>query len=285
MKFRKSLKGSIMLLIAAEIWGFAFVAQSVGVDAIGNYTFTAVRNMIGGTVLIPVILFFRKKGEKLLTKEAVAGGICCGIFLFVATSLQQAGIVRTSVGKSGFLTALYVVLVPVVGSLVNRKTEGKVWISVIIAVVGMYFLCMDGRIEFDLGELLLILCALGFTGHILVIDHFTVLADGKVIACIQFFTTALLASAASLLFEKTDPAAIPGAWQALLFAGIMSSGVAYTLQIVYQKDVEPAAASLIMSLESVFSVLGGWLLLNQRLSLREVLGCVLMFAAIVIAQV
>ena len=290
---KKSWKSPVMLFLTATIWGVAFVAQSVGMEYIGPFTFSCVRCLIGGLVLIPCIFFLdrvkgserdetrcsRSGGRTLLT-----GGICCGIALFVASNLQQFGIQYTTVGKAGFITALYIVLVPLMSIFVGKTAGLRVWISVALAVAGLYLLCITEGFSIGKGDFLVLLCALAFTVHILVIDHFSPKADGVRMSCIQFFVCGILSGICMLITEKPEIMAILQAWIPILYAGVMSCGVAYTLQIIGQKDMDPTVASLIMSLESVVSVLAGWVLLGQKLSARELAGCVLMFAAIVLAQ-
>lgn len=290
MKAEK-LKNSLLLVLVALIWGVAFVAQSEGAKDVGPYTFNAVRMIIGGLVLLPCIKIMdavkekepnapREKGGRTLW----LGGLCCGAALFLASTLQQVGILYTTAGKAGFITALYIVLVPVLGLLFGRKTGAAVWISVALAVVGMYFLCMTGSLSLGRGEALCMLCALFFAVHITVIDHFSPDVDGVRMSCIQFFVCGGLSAVLMFLFEKPDIHKIVSAWLPILYTGVLSSGVAYTLQIVAQKNVNPTVASLLMSLESVFSALAGWAILGQGLSGRELFGCVLLFAAIILAQ-
>lgn len=285
-------KNLFLLFITALIWGFAFVAQSVGMDHIGPITFNTIRSLVGGIALIPVIFFFnrnktpeRKEDEKANRKPLILGGILCGIALCVASNLQQLGIQYTTVGKAGFITALYIVIVPILGLFLHKKVGIKLWISVVIAIVGLYLLCMSGSLSLGTGDLLVLLCALVFSLHIIIIDHFSPKVDGVKMSCIQFFVCAFL-SAIYMLFAEGVPnvEAIAISWVPILYAGVLSSGVGYTLQIIGQKGVSPTVASLILSLESVFSVLAGWLLLHQTMSAREILGCVLMFGAIVLAQ-
>ena len=285
-----------MLFLTAFIWGVAFVAQSVGMNYIGPFTFSCVRSILGGIVLIPCILFLdrlKMKEEGVTEKRTMSekekktlliGGICCGIALCVASSLQQFGVKYTTVGKAGFITALYIVLVPIFGIFLKKKVGVKVWISVAISVVGLYLLCMTEKLSISKGDFLVLLCAIVFSIHILVIDHFSPLVDGVRMSCIQFWITGILSAIPMFLFEKPSLSAIFAAAVPLLYAGVMSSGVAYTLQIVAQKDADPTVASLILSLESVFSVLAGWVVLGQVMSMREICGCVLMFAAIILAQ-
>ena len=288
---KMSIKSMILLVLTALIWGMAFVAQSVGVNYIGPFTFNCIRSIMGGLVLIPCILFFDKqeKGEakrekKEDSKTLLIGGICCGLALCIASNLQQIGIKYTTVGKAGFITALYIVLVPIFGIFLRKKVSGRVWFSVAIAVVGLYLLCITDEFRIGKGDFFVLLCALVFTIHILVIDYFSPKVNGIKLSCIQFLVAGLLSGVPMLISEKPSFSTILAAWAPLLYAGIMSCGVGYTLQIVAQKDAEPTIASLILSLESVFSVLAGWIILGQTLAGKEIMGCVLMFAAIILAQ-
>ena len=286
-----SIKSMILLVLTALIWGMSFVAQSVGMNYIGPFTFNCIRSIMGGLVLIPCILFFDKqeKGEakrekKEDSKTLLIGGICCGLALCIASNLQQIGIKYTTVGKAGFITALYIVLVPIFGIFLRKKVSGRVWFSVAIAVVGLYLLCITDEFRIGKGDFFVLLCALVFTIHILVIDYFSPKVNGIKLSCIQFLVAGLLSGVPMLISEKPSFSTILAAWAPLLYAGIMSCGVGYTLQIVAQKDAEPTIASLILSLESVFSVLAGWIILGQTLAGKEIMGCVLMFAAIILAQ-
>ena len=204
--------------------------------------------------------------------------------LFLASNLQQFGIKYTTVGKAGFITALYIILVPVLGLFMRKRVQGKVWVSVVLAVAGLYLLCITDGFSLGVGDLLVLLCALMFSVHILVIDYFSPRTDGVKMSCIQFFVCGILSGIAMLIFEKPSLDAILQAWMPILYAGVLSCGVAYTLQIVGQKDMDPTVAALILSLESVVSVLAGWVLLGESMSLRELSGCGLMFAAIILAQ-
>ncbi len=289
---KMSLRNPLLLFLTAVIWGVAFVAQSVGMEYVGPFTFSFTRCMIGGLVLIPCIWLLDrlKKGETREPKTAgdrrtlLAGGICCGAALCTASNLQQFGIKYTSVGKAGFITAMYIVLVPVMGIFLKKAVGLKVWVSVALAVAGLYLLCITEGFSVSFGDLLVLLCAFVFSVHILVIDYFSPKVDGVRMSCIQFFVCGLLSGVCMLIWEKPDLHAILQAWMPILYAGVLSCGVAYTLQIVGQKGMNPTVASLILSLESVVSVLAGWLLLGQNLSTRELSGCVLMFAAIILAQ-
>ena len=287
----KQLTNSLLLLLTATIWGTAFVAQSSGMAYVGPLTFSSVRCIIGGLVLIPVILFMKQaKGElgkkTLVTKVELIGGVCCGIALFAASCLQQYGLLYTTVGKAGFITALYVVLVPVIGLFLKKKVPGVIWVCVGISVVGLYLLCMtEGNLSLQYGDALMLACAILFSIHILIIDYFSPKGDGVVISCIQFLVCGIIASVGMFAVETPTMTGILGAKWQILYAGVLSCGVAYTLQVVAQKNVNPTIASLILCLESVVAVLAGWLLLHQTLSARELVGCLLMFVAIVLAQV
>ena len=283
------MKNNILLVLTALIWGCAFVAQSVGMDYVGPFTFNMARFLIGAIVLLPVIWFMdrqRKTGAEKGAgqKTLIIGGICCGIALAVASTLQQWGILFTTVGKAGFITAMYIVIVPLLGVFIGKKVRPLIIGCVAIAVVGFYFLCMTESLCLGLGDFLVLLCAIAFSIHILVIDHFSPKVDGVKMSAIQFLTAAIISAVPTLLWEQPVFTEILQAWQPVLYAGVMSCGVAYTLQIIAQKNADPTVASLLLSLESVFSVLAGWVLLGQGLSLKEMFGCVLIFCAIILAQ-
>ncbi|MCD7783222.1 MAG: DMT family transporter [Firmicutes bacterium] len=291
----QKMKSNLLLLLTAFIWGSAFVAQSVGMDYIGPFTFNSVRNFMGGIVLLPVICMRRKKQraksavEKIGTetrelKTLIIGGICCGAVLAAASSLQQIGLIYTGAGKAGFITALYILIVPVIGLFLGKKAGKKIWVCVALAVFGMYFLCITEEFSIANGDIFLLLSAVAFSVHILVIDYFSPKTDGVCLSCIQFFTAGVLCAVPMILIEQPAAAEIAAAWLPLVYAGVLSSGVGYTLQIVAQKHTNPTVASLLMSMESVFSVLTGWAVLEERLSTREGFGCVLVFAAVILAQ-
>ena len=287
MSASNRLRANLMLLTTALIWGVAFVAQSVGMDYIGPFTFNCVRSLLGGLVLLPCIFLLDRldSGKAAAQKKwPVLGGVCCGVVLAVASSLQQIGIAHTSVGKAGFITALYIVIVPLLGLLGGKRVGGRIWAAVALAVAGMYLLCITESFTIGLGDLLVLLCAFCFSIHILVIDHFSPNVDGVRMSCIQFFTAGILCGVPMLLFESPNLTDICAAWAPIAYAGIMSCGVAYTLQVVAQKHTDPTVASLLLSLESVISVLAGWVLLGQALSPRELTGCALSFCAIILAQ-
>lgn len=286
------LKNASMLILTAFIWGTAFVAQSVGMDFLEPFTFNGVRSLIGGIVLLPCIFLIRRinaragepEREEGTRKDLIIGGILCGLLLFAASSLQQIGIVYTTAGKAGFITAFYIVIVPVLGVFLHKRIGWKVWTAVVMALAGLYFLCMTEKLTVGKGDLYIFLCALIFSVHILVIDHFSPRVDGVKMSCIQFFTCGIVSLIPMFVWETPRVDNLLAGWVPLLYAGVLSCGVAYTLQVVGQKNVNPAIASLLLSLESCFSVLAGWLILGERLSTREFVGCILMFAAIILAQ-
>ena len=304
-------RNSLLLILTSFIWGISFVAQSQGGDAIGPFSFNCIRFLLGSAVLVPVILFLDKKASHNNTDEMPLhtqkrdhtssnktlwlGGISCGIILCIASNLQQLGINQgTPAGKAGFLTACYIILVPIFGLFLKKKCGWNVWIGVVLTLAGLYLLCMTDSLTLQLSDILVLLCAVIFALHILVIDHFSPLVNGVKMSCIQFFTAGILTAIPMFLIDMKHSLSgftewLPSlaswdAWIPLLYAGIMSCGVAYTLQIIGQKGVNPTVASLLLSLESVFSVLAGWILLQEKLGLREILGCVLIFAAIILAQ-
>lgn len=285
-----SLRGNLLLLLAAFIWGVAFVAQKEGGAEVGDLTFNGVRSLIGGSVLLVAIPILSKFGfvklpvGKSQWKTTLIGGVLCGCALFLATNLQQIGISYTTVGKSGFITALYIVLVPILGIFLRKRTTLFNWLGVVLAVCGLYLLCVQGERGIHIGDWLLLGCALMFSAQILLVDHFVTKADGVCLSCIQFFTVGILNMPLMFAFEQPSLSAMTANWLPILYAGVLSSGVAYTLQIVAQRDTHPTTASLLMSFESVFAVLAGWVILKEDLSAAELLGCGLMFAAVILAQ-
>ncbi len=284
----KKWKSPLLLLLTATIWGVAFVAQSVGMDYVEPFTFNGVRNLLGALVLLPVICGMSGERdvaeEKKDTKTLWLGGVLCGLCLCVASSLQQIGIQYTTAGKAGFLTAMYIIMVPVFGLFLKKKCSPFVGISIVLATVGLYLLSIKEGFNIGKGDIYVILCAVVFSIHILVIDYFAPKCNGVKLSCIQFLVCGVLCSVIALVVEEPTISGILAAWLPIAYAGVMSCGVAYTLQIIGQKGMNPTVASLILSLESVISVLAGWLLLNQTLSVKEIIGCVIMFAAIILAQ-
>lgn len=295
---KQELKGAGLLFIAALFWGTTFVAQSLGMDYVGPFTYLWARSIVGGIILIPIALIYQKyssndhldpadlTNSKLTHKKhLISGGIICGIILFVASAFQQFGMLYTSVGKTGFITALYIVIVPIMGIFLKKKCGINVWISVLIAIAGLYLLCVNESFSISKGDYLVFICSILFASHIIVIDHFSPKVNGVLLSCIQFWVCGIFSGIAMLLLEKPTITSISNAAGAILYAGVFSSGVAFTCQIIGQKHVKPAIAALIMSLESVVSVLAGWLVLKETLSAKELIGCFIMFCAIIFAQI
>jgi len=287
----KQLKGSLALLTATVIWGFAFIAQSVGMDLIGPFTFQMVRCLLAVAMLVPLSFLLdlgkcsmKESFEKWKNPRLWKASIFCGIALFAASSLQQVGLVYTDAGKAGFITAMYIVLTPVVGLFRGNKVARSTIFSVALAVVGLYLISCLGVRSINKGDLLIMGCALAFAVQINCIDHFCSDLDGFRMNCIQALTVAVISAPCVFFTETVDMGNLMACWGPLCFAGCLSMGLAYSLQIVGQKEIEPTAASLIMSLESVFAVLGGWWLLNERMAPHELIGCGLVFAAVVISQ-
>lgn len=296
----KALKkrNAFLLILTAFIWGIAFVAQSEGGNKIGAYSFNCIRSVIGSLFLVVVISILDKVGlskkpqDKKSQRTLLIGGVLCGFCLCIATNLQQMALyLGAPVGKAGFLTACYILLVPILGIFLKKKCGINVWIGVIFTLIGLYLLCINDSFSIKLYDILLMLCAFCFSIHILVIDHFSPKVDGLRMSCIQFMVCGII-TAIPMFFVDVNPDIdlwLSGfttldAWIPILYAGILSCGVAYTLQIVGQKGINPTVASLIMSLESVFSVLAGWVLLHQKLSTKELTGCLLIFIAVILAQ-
>lgn len=288
----KNMKGNLILLLTAMIWGTAFVFQRDGMNHIGPYTFNASRTFLAAVVLIPVVLVFKKAEKRsgsykpIDKKTTILGGIACGAVLAVASTLQQIGIVTTTAGKAGFITALYVIIVPIIALILGNKPPKKIWICVVLAIVGFYFLCIKSDFLLSSGDAFILACAVGFAVHITVIDSFLEKgADALVMANIQFWTAGILMLVPTFVFETPTVEGIAAARYSILFTGIMSSAVAYTLQIIGQRYTTPAVATLIMSLESVFAALAGWIILGENLSLKELFGCALVFIAVILAQI
>ncbi len=288
---QKSLRGSLLLLLGAVIWGAAFAAQRMGMDYVPPFTFSGVRMLLAGFVLIPASALARKKNNTgqapaEIQKEQRKGGLLCGLLLFAATSLQQVGLVYTSAGKAGFITALYVVLVPVAGWLFLRKQPGKmIWAGVGLAVFALYLLCIPAEgFQVERGDALVLGCAVCFTGQILCVDRYAPKVDGFTLARDEFLITGTLSMIVAVLTEEIRLEGILKAAVPILYSGVMSGAVGYTLQIIGQRDVNPTIASLLMCLESVFAVLTGVILLGEHMTGRELAGCILMFTAVILAQ-
>ncbi|MGN0478758.1 MAG: DMT family transporter [Hominenteromicrobium sp.] len=288
----KQFKGALLLTLTALIWGTAFVAQSLGMDHLGPFTFNGVRNFIAALALLPIIFFLRRRQNPAAQSGAAGhyrktlwiGGVLCGAALALASSLQQIGIQFTTAGKAGFLTALYIVVVPLLGLFFRKRVALPIWISVAIAAAGTYLLSVKENFTIGTGDLFVILCAVAFSVHILLVDRFSPLVSGVELSCIQFLTCGVLCTAAAFIAEQPSWNDIVLSLGPILYTGLMSSGVGYTLQIIGQKDTPPAVASLIMSLESVFAAISGWLILGESMTPKEALGCALVFAAVILAQ-
>lgn len=289
MIMKSKFRGSIALLIATVIWGSAFIAQSVGMDHIGPFTFLAVRNILAVPFLMLVVYLFDKQKsaywQSWKSKKMWLSGLYCGIALFVAAGLQQLGLVYTAAGKAGFLTAMYIVLVPVLGLFLKKKPPATVWFSVFLAVVGLYLLSCMGVTQINIGDVMLIGCAFAFAVQITLIDEMGGELDGLRLNCIQSLVCAVLSSILMFTVETPKVDSIVVCWLPLCYAAILSTGVAFSLQIIGQQHLPPAPASIIMSLESVFAVLCGWLILKETMTIWEGLGCVLVFAAVIISQI
>lgn len=281
--------------MASVIWGLSFVAQSVGMEKVGTFTFNGIRLLIGSAVLLPFVIRNSKRDRQKLSSaeynqrkhSLVTSSLICGTVLFIGSNLQQQAFLYIEVGKVGFLTAIYMVLVPVLGLIIFKtKPRMTVWAAVIIGLAGLYFLCIpkSGGLSLGKGELLTLTCAVAFAFHIIAIDRCVGKTDGVSLSMGQFFVAGVLSVICTVLFEEPSVDAIISVAPSWLYAGIMSCGVAFTFQILGQKYTEPAIASLLLSMESVFSVLFGWLILKQSLSMRELFGCAVMFMAIVLAQ-
>ena len=289
----KSLRGSLLLLLGSMIWGAAFVAQRVGMDHVGPFTFNGIRMLLAWLVMIPVTVLMEHKNKNTPgytapdPKDQRLSGVICGALLFIATSLQQMGLVSTTAGKAGFITALYVVLVPVAAWFLFRKNPGKViWLGVLIAVGALWLLCMPagGGFVLQSGDLLVLGCAVCFTFQILCVDHYAARVSGVKLARDEFLVTGGLSM---LIAVATEPISWEGVREALIpifYAGIMSGAVGYTLQVLGQRDTDPTVASLLMCMEAVFAVLTGVLLIGEKMTVRETVGCVLMFCAVILAQ-
>lgn len=295
MKYNQ-MRQVVFPILAAFIWGTAFVAQDLCADSIGAFAFNATRYFIAVLALLVVILISDKvkknkptltaQEKKAANKQLWLGGLCCGAALAIASNFQQAGLVAgTDAGKAGFITALYVVLVPVFGLFFKRKVSLPTWIAVVLSVVALYLLCIKGDFSLAPGDLLVLVCAVCFAVHILVIDHFTAYCDGVKLSCLQFLFAGIISTICMFIFEDVDFAAILSCALPLLYVGIFSCGVGYTLQILAQKNSNPTVVTILLSLESVFAVIAGAIILKQQMTVREYIGCAIMFAAVILAQI
>ena len=297
-----NIKHSVYLALAAFIWGTAFVAQSIGGDACGPYTFNFLRSILGGLILLPVIFILKKSGisndapkETGSRKTLFVGGFLCGLCLCLGSNVQQLGLyLGASAGKAGFLTACYILIVPILGIFLKKKCGIRIWIGVVLTLIGLYLLCFDSSLTFHTADLFLLACAFFFALHILVIDYFSPKVNGIQMSCIQFFVCGIITAVPMFAFDMNfsfahikawaAPLSSAAVWIPILYTGFLSCGVAYTLQIVGQVNMNPTVASLILSSESVFAVLAGWIILGETMGMRELTGCALIFTAIILAQ-
>ena len=295
MKKNEQMTHSLLLLLAAFIWGMAFVSQSKGMDFMHPLTFNGVRALIGSFALLVYILVSRrfagKKAKKIDWQVTVKAGVLCGLALTLASTLQQFGIKYTTVGKAGFITTLYIIFVPIAGIFFKKKVAGIVWVGAALAAVGMYLLCMTESLTLGMGDMLVFLCAVAFTAHIMIIDFYSPKTDGAIVSCIQFAVVGVICTMGAFIWGAPTFGQIQEGLGALLYAGVLSCGVAYTLQIVGQKGVNPTIAAVIMSLESVVATVSGWIAFeigflsaDQSMTGRQIFGCVLVFAAVILVQ-
>lgn len=289
------MEHSLLLLLAAFIWGLAFVSQSKGMDYMHPLTFNGVRALIGAFVLFLYLNIRNRLGgkpdKKIDVKKTIKAGILCGLALTAASTLQQFGIQYTTVGKAGFITTLYIIFVPIAGIFFRRKVSPVVWTGAGIAAVGMYLLCMTESLRLGLGDILIFVCAILFSAHILLVDHFSPDTDGVMISCIQFTVCGIICTTGALIWGSPTFGQIIDGIGSLAYAGVLSCGVAYTLQIVGQEGVNPTVAALLLSLESVFATIAGWICFkigllktDQTMTPRQIAGCALVFAAVILVQ-
>lgn len=296
-KRKTKVFGVFLLLLTAFIWGVAFVAQSVGMDSVEGFTFNGIRTLIGGIVLLPFVLFREKKltstmesaqltAHKALNKKTLVYGMIIGVILCVASNFQQYAFNHTTSGKIAFITAMYMFIVPVLGIFLKKKTPVLTWLCVALGFVGMFFLCINpsDMTAFNRGDLLALICAIFFAVHILTIEKFAPGVDGVKMSCVQFFTSGIITLVLMFIFENPQISAIRSAIVPILYAGVLSCGLAYTFQVIGQKHTEATVASILLSMESVFGVLAAAIILHEMLTGREILGCVIMFVAIILSQ-
>lgn len=291
MPTSKSLTSNLLLLLTAIIWGFAFVAQRAGMEHVGPFTFNGIRFLLGSLTLLPLLaLQSKSRGKSGIqttgwSSNDLIGGLSAGVVMFIAVSLQQIGIVHTTAGKAGFITGLYVILVPIVGIFIRQKTSTNVWVGAVVAATGLYFLSVTENFTLAPGDSFVLVSALFFTFHILIIGRFSIRANIIRLSVLQFFVCAVLSLVAAFATETIEISGMLDAAVPILYGGIFSVGIAYTLQVAGQKHAHPSAASIILSLESLFAVIGGWLILNEQMSVRNLIGCALMLTGMILAQI
>jgi drug/metabolite transporter (DMT)-like permease len=290
--FKSTLRSDLILLLAAVIWGFAFVAQRIGMDYVGPFTYNGVRFALGAIVLLPFLFFNASRDEPLLKvshpadrRKIIIGSLMTGLFLFGGVALQQLGLQQTTAGKAGFITGLYVVFVPIVGLIFGQRSHFSMWIGATLSLAGLYLLSMTSGFAFEPGDKLVLYCAILFTFHVLFIAWLSPLMNSFLLAVIQFTICALLNLVIAFTIEPVNLTSIMQAWLPIAYGGILSVGVAYTLQVIAQQTAHPAYASIILSLEAVFAVLGGWFILHELLTQRMLIGCALMLAGMIVVQV
>ena len=283
-----TMRGNLILLFVAMIWGAAFVAQKTGMDYVGAFTFNGVRFALGAISLIPLIYFFSRQNKALENEEEdkaiIKIGFMAGLVMFCAISLQQIGLIYTTAGKTAFITCLYIVLVPLIGVFLGNRLKLNTVLGVLLAVVGLYFLCVKENFLISYGDFLVLICSLFWAIHILLIDRYAKNLDSIKLACCQFLFCSLFSMIIALTFEEVQLKTIIEGSIPILYGGLASVGIAYTLQIVGQKYTSPSNAAMIMSTETIFGVLAGMIFLNEVLGYREIIGCILMMVAIIIAQ-
>lgn len=280
----KTTRSNIFLIVCAAIWGFAFIAQVVGMEFVGPFTFNAVRFILGGVSLLPVIFVLRKNGNDMRVKGAFMSGFICGIFLFLASSFQQIGLQGTTAGKAAFITGLYIVIVPIFGLFMGRRIKINSWIGAVTALIGLYLLCVKSGTGISHSDFLELVSAFLFAVQILLIDYFSKKVDPIKLAFYQFVVCSGFSFAVALPLETIHISSIFSAWGPILYGGVMSVGVAYTFQILGQKNADPSCASIIMSMETVFAALGGFLILGESMGAKQFLGCFLMLSGAILSQ-
>lgn len=289
---KEKTTGSIMLLTTSVIWGLAFIAQRVGMDYIGPFTFNTMRSFIGGLCLVICIYVINKKmganivkhNDPASKKNLLLGGTLCGLALLGGMSFQQLGIMRTSVANAGFISALYIVIVPILGIFMKKKPGANIWIGVAFAIAGFALLCFKGSFSIQIGDLFILISAIFYSFHIIIVDYFSPKVDGVKMSCLQFFVAGSLSSIFMFTIEQPTVSGILSSWVPLLYVGVLSTALGYTFQIIGQKHTDPTIASLLLSLESVFAVIFGWLILKESLNLQEFFGCLLVFVSVILAQ-
>lgn len=290
----KRLSANMLLLLTAAIWGFAFVAQRIGSQYVGAFTFNGIRFALGSISLIPLIIYFNRRNKSkgssnnnvyVNSKRTILYGALVGIALYAGSTLQQVGIIYTTAGKASFITGLYIVLVPIAGIFLKHKTGRNAWLGVLFAIVGLYLLSVNDNFSIGYGDLLEVIGAVFWTMHILIIDYFSNKMDALILSCIQFATCSILSLVTALIFEKITIISISNALVPILYGGLLSVGVAYTLQVVAQKNAKPSHVALILSMESVFGAVGGAVFLGETMSSRGYMGCILIFTGILVSQI